>query len=157
VKVTSARTTRLERGAASLSATFEGTLPEKNSRGLHAVTFAGIAGGVTDDLPPLPGSGRLSPIALPGPGSEELEVTLTLPKGWAVAATPVAAKAGNSQGEVSVSSVSAEAGKVVVRRRISIPLRQAPAAGARDVRELLVAWGSPESRVLLLRPAKGKT
>ena len=43
-----------------------------------------------DELPPLPGAGRLSPIALPGPGSEELQVTLTLPKGWTVAALPAA-------------------------------------------------------------------
>jgi hypothetical protein len=155
-KVTSARTTRLERGAASLSATFEGTLPEKNARGLHAVSLAGIAGGVTDDLPPLPGAGRLSPIALPGAGSEEIELTLTLPKGWSVAAPPTAAKVANSRGEVTVSCGPVEAGRVVARRRLALASRQEPASAAREVRELLVAWGSPGARVLLLRPAKGK-
>jgi hypothetical protein len=156
-KVTSARTTGLERGEGSLAVSFEGTLPEKNARGLHPLTLAGVAGGVTDDLPPLPGAGRLSPIALPGPGSEEVEVTLTLPKGWTVAAPPAAAKVANAQGEVSVTSVSGEAGKVVVRRRIALAARQVPASAPREVRELLIAWGSPGSRVLLVRGGKGKT
>jgi hypothetical protein len=155
-KVTSARTTRLERGAASLAASFEGTLAEKNARGLVAVTLAGVPGGVTDDLPPLPGAGRLSPIALPGIGDEELEVTLTLPKGWTVASPPTAAKATGPLGEAAVSSETGEAGVITVRRRIALAARQAPAADAARVRELLAAWGSPASRVLLLRPPAGK-
>lgn len=155
-KVTSARTTRLERGEGSLAASFEGTLPEKNARGLHAVTLAGIAGGVTDDLPPLPGAGRLSPIALPGAGSEEVEVTLTLPKGWTVAAPPTAAKVVNPRGEVTVTCGPLEGGKVVAKRRLALGGRQEPASAAREVRDLLVAWGSPASRFLYLRPANGK-
>jgi len=155
-KVTSARTTRLERGASSLSASFEGALPEKNARGLHAMTLAGVPGGVTDELPPLPGAGRLSPIALPGPGAEELEVTLTLPKGWTVAAQPGAAKVANTLGEVAVSGASGADGRVVVRRSLSLATRSAPAAEAGKARELQVAWSSPGSRVLLLRPPAGK-
>jgi hypothetical protein len=133
-KVTSARTTRLERGAASLAASFEGALPEKNGRGLHALTFAGVPGGVADELPPLPGAGRLSPVALPGPGAEELEVTLTLPTGWTVAAPPGSAKVANALGEVAVSGGPGEGGAVVVRRRISLAGHQAPAADAGKAR-----------------------
>ena len=155
-KVTSARTTRLERGAASLAASFEGTLPEKNARGLVALTLVGVPGGVTDELPPLPGAGRLSPIALPGIGEEELEVRLTLPKGWTVASPPTAAKAAGPLGEVAVGSETGEAGVITVRRRITLAARQAPAADAAKVRDLLAAWGSPASRVLLLRPPASK-
>ena len=155
-KVTSARTTRLERGAASLAASFEGTLPEKNARGLVAVTLVGVPGGVTDELPPLPGAGRLSPIALPGVGDEELEVRLTLPKGWTVAAPPASVRAANMLGEVTASGDTGEAGTIIVRRRVALAARHAPAADAAKVRELLVAWGSPASRVLLLRPPAGK-
>jgi len=155
-KVTSARTTQLGRGAASIAVSFEGALPEKNARGLVVVAFAGVPGGVTDELPPLPGAGRLSPVALPGPGGEELEVTLTLPKSWTVAASPAAAEVTNTVGEVAVSSGPGEAGKVVVRRRIALASRQSPATAAGNVRELLVAWNSPGTRVLLLRPPAGK-
>jgi hypothetical protein len=155
-KVTSARTTRLERGEASLSASFDGALPEKNARGLYAVTLAGVPGGVTDELPPLPGAGRLSPIAIPGPGGEELEFTLDLPKGWTVAALPAPAQAANTVGEVAVSGAPGADGKVVVRRHITLAGRRAPAAEAGKVRELLIAWSSPGSRVLLLRPPAGK-
>ena len=151
-KVTSARTTRLERGAASLAASFEGALPEKNARGLVAVTLAGVSGGVTDELPPLPGAGRLSPLALPGVGEEEIEVTLTLPKGWTVAATPAAVQAANALGEVAVTTAPGDAGTITVRRRMALAARQAPAADAARARELLVAWAAPSSRVLLLRP-----
>jgi hypothetical protein len=155
-KVTSARTTRLERGAASIAASFEGALPEKDARGLVAVSLAGIAGGVTDELPPLPGTGRFSPVALPGPGDETLEVTLRLPKGWTVAAPPVAAKVANGVGEVLVTSENAPDGAITVRRRIAVAGRQAPAAEAAASRTLLSAWGSPASRVLLLRPPAAK-
>jgi hypothetical protein len=155
-KVTSARTTRLERGAASLAASFEGTLPEKDGRGLVAVTLAGVAGGVTEELPPLPGAGRFSPVGLPGPGDESLEVTLKLPKGWTIASPPVAAKAANGVGEVVVTCETAPDGAVTVRRRIAVAVRQAPAADAAAARALLVAWGSPASRVLLLRPPAAK-
>jgi hypothetical protein len=151
-KVTSARTTRLERGAASLAASFEGALPEKNARGLVAVTLAGVSGGVTDELPPLPGAGRLSPLALPGVGEEEIEVTLTLPKGWTVAAPPAAVQAANALGEVAVTTAPGDAGTITVRRRIALAARQTPAADAARARELLVAWAAPSSRVLLLRP-----
>lgn len=155
-KVTSARTTRLERGTASLAASFEGTLPEKNARGLVALTFAGVPGGVTDELPPLPGAGRLSPIALPGIGEEELEVRLTLPKGWTVASPPAPANATDPVGGVAASSETGADGTLVVRRSIALAARQAPAADAARVRELLIAWGSPASRGLLLRPPAGK-
>ena len=155
-KVTSARTTRLERGTASLAASFEAVLPEKNARGLVALTLVGVPGGVTDELPPLPGAGRLSPIALPGIGDEELEVRLTLPKGWTVASPPTPLQAAGPQGGVAVSSETGADGTVVVRRNISLAVRQAPAADAARVRDLLAAWGSPASRVLLLRPPAGK-
>jgi len=154
-KVTSARTTSLGRGAASLAASFEGALPEKSKRGLVALTLVGAAGGVTDELPPLPGAGRFSPIALPGPGDETLEVTLKLPKGWTVASPPVNAQVANGVGEVSVSSETGADGAVTVRRRIALAARQAPAADAAAARALLAAWGSPASRVVLLRPPSG--
>lgn len=155
-KVTAARTTRLERGEAALAASFEGTLPEKNARGLHAVALAGVPGGVADELPPLPGSGRLSPVALPGPGAEEIEVTLVLPKGWSVAAPPAPAKSANALGEVAVTAESGKDGTVVVRRSLALATPVAPAAEAGRARELLAAWGSPASRTLLLRPAPAK-
>jgi len=155
-KVTGARTTRLERGEASLAVSFEGTLQEKNARGFHALTLAGVPGGVSDELPPIPGTGRLSPIALPGPGVEELEVTLVLPKGWTVAAPPSVTKTANALGEVVVSGESGDRGRVVVLRRLSLAGRGAPAAEVSKVRGLLVAWGSPASRALLIRPASGK-
>ena len=154
-KVTSARTTRLERGAASLAASFEGSLPEKNARGLVAVALAGVPGGVTDELPPLPGAGRLSPIAFPGIGDEELEVRLTLPKGWTVASGPPAVQVANALGEVAVTSSRGEAVTITVKLRIALAVRQAPAADAGIARALLVTWGSPASRVLLLRPPAG--
>lgn len=154
-KVTGSRTTRLERGEASLAVSFEGALPERNARGLHAVTLA-LPGGVTDELPPLPGSGRLAPVALPGPGSEELEVTIFLPKGWTVAAPPSPAKVANALGEIVVSGEGGDGGRVVVRRRLTLAGRGAPAAEVGKVRELLAAWGSPASRDVLLRPAPGK-
>jgi len=155
-KVTSARVTRLERGSASLAASFEGTLPERSARGLVEVALAGVAGGVTDELPPLPGAGRFSPVALPGPGEESLEVRLVLPETWKVAGPPAAARVANGLGEVTVSTDAGEGGAVTVRRRIAITARQAPAAEAAQARALLVAWASPASRVLLLRPAAPK-
>jgi hypothetical protein len=69
----------------------------------------------------------------------------------------VTAKAANALGEVAVSGGRGEAGTVVVRRRIALAAGQSPATDAGKARELLVAWSSPASRVLLLRPPAGKS
>jgi hypothetical protein len=65
-------------------------------------------------------------------------------------------QAANGLGEVAVASTSGEAGTITVRRRIALRDRQAPAGDAAKARELLVAWGSPASRVVLLRPPAAK-
>lgn len=151
-KATRVRVTKLERGAAGLAASIEASLPEKSALGLVTVKLAGIAGGVTDELPPLPGTQRLTPVALPGPGEESLEVRLTLPKGWSVAGPVATVQVSNPVGSVEISSAAGDGGTVTVRRSITLRAALAPAKDAAPARELLAAWGSPASRDLLLRP-----
>jgi len=152
-KAKTARVTRLERGSASVAASFEGALPDKNALGLVTVKLAGVPGGASDELPPLPGTRRLSPIALPGPGEETLEVTLALPKGWSVAALPSPAQWQGAAGTLTVTAEkSADGSSVTVRRTLSIAQRIAPARDAAAVRALLAAWSAPTSGLLLLRP-----
>jgi hypothetical protein len=151
-KASNVRVTALGRQSAALAASFEGSLPEANALGLVALKLVGVAGGVTDELPPLPGTQRLTPVGLPGPGEETVEVRLTLPKGWTVASPLAPVKVDNPLGSVEVSSSQGDGGTVTVRRTISFRDQAAPAADAAKVREILAAWGSPASRDLLLRP-----
>ncbi len=155
-KAKTVRVTRLARGSASVAASFEGTLPDRNAAGLVTVKLAGVPGGVGDELPPLPGTKRLSPIALPGPGEETLEVTLTLPKGWSVASLPSPVHSNGTAGALAVTAEkSADGSTVTIRRTLTIAQAIAPARDAAAVRELLAAWASPASRELLLRPPSG--
>jgi hypothetical protein len=153
-KVKEVRATRLDRDAAGFSALVEGTLPERNALGLVSLRWAGVPGGVTDDLPPVPASGRSAPFALAGPGTEILEIRLTLPKGWRTAALPVPCRVTNGLGEVRVESVSGSPDgetTVTLLRRITVP-SSAAAADAAAVRDLVRAWSSPASQELVLRP-----
>jgi hypothetical protein len=147
--------TSLARLRATLEVGFEGKLPEKSDLGLARFATPGVPGGVDKDLPPLPAAGRLAPIALPGPGSETVDVTLTLPGGWTVAALPVLTRVSNPLGLVEVSARQGEDGKVHLVRRIELAERTANADQAAQVRDLLVAWLAPAGRELLLRPPAG--
>jgi hypothetical protein len=155
-KATNARVTRLERGAAALAASFEGSLPERDSAGLVTVTLAGVPGGVSAELPPLPASQRSAPLALPGPGDEEIELRLDLPGSWRVAALPVAAHGTNRAGSVEIraetSAAAAGGARVALVRRLALESAGLPGSDVAVARELLVAWSSPASRELLLRP-----
>jgi hypothetical protein len=145
--------TALARLRAALEVDFDGKLPDKNELGLVGFAAAGVPGGMDKELPPLPAAGRLAPIALPGPGSESVDVTLALPKGWRVAALPVPVRTSNPLGLVEVTATQGADGKVHVVRRIELTGRIARADQAGQVRELLVAWNDPASRELILTPA----
>jgi hypothetical protein len=147
--------TSLARLRATLEVNFDGKLPEKSDLGLVRFATPSVPGGIDKDLPPLPAAGRLAPIALPGPGSETVDVTLTLPGGWTVAALPPPAHASNSLGLVEITSTQGDEGNVHVVRRIELAERTANADQAAQVRDLLVAWLAPAGRELLLRPPPG--
>ncbi|MEW6338714.1 MAG: DUF3857 domain-containing protein [Acidobacteriota bacterium] len=155
-KAKDARVTRLERHAAGLTASFEGSLPERDAAGLVTVAIAGVPGGVSTELPPLPAAQRATPLALPGPGDEEVEIRLDLPASWRVAALPVPVTVANGAGRVEVRAETAAEDKGVTRvtfvRRLALETSRLSGGDAAQARELLVAWGSPASRGVLLRP-----
>ncbi len=155
-KAKDARVTRLERGAAGFAASFEGSMPERDTAGLVTVRLAGVPGGVSAELPPLPASQRLAPVALPGPGDEEIDIRLDLPGSWRVAALPVALHVANGAGgvEIRADASASETGgtRVTFVRRLALESARLPASEVATARELLVAWGAPSSRELLLRP-----
>jgi hypothetical protein len=151
---TSAAEARLEvlsRDRVALTATLTGALPKPAAHGLVRVELVGVPGGLDGELPAVPARDRQAPIALPGPASEELEVTLTLPAGWSVAAAPVAADVQNRLGAVHVTA-TVSGREVRVVRRIELGTAVVAPADAAAARELLVAWRSPATRDLLLRP-----
>lgn len=155
-KAKDARVTRLERQAAGLTASFEGSLPDRDAAGLVTVTLAGVAGGISTKLPPLPAAQRATPLALPGPGDEEVEIRLDLPASWRVAALPVPVTVANGAGRVEVRAATAALEEGVTRvtfvRRLTLGKERLAASDVATARELLVAWGSPASRGVLLRP-----
>ena len=149
------RVVELQRDHCTLTAALEGKLPAAGALGLVRVELGGVAGGVESRLPALPAAGRQTPVAVPGPLVESLDVTLTLPEGWTVAAAPVAQKVANAAGSVEVvSSLDGRALRVGRRLELRGAIVATPDVAA--LRELLVAWRSTAGRELLLRPPAGK-
>jgi hypothetical protein len=151
-KVANVRVTALARDMATLEAELTATLPEPDALGLVRLAFSGIPGGVTDKLPPLPAPDRRTPLLMPTPQTESLQIELTLPAGWTLASVP-ATFGSPGRGQVWFS-VSGEGARVRVSRSIDVTRRLV--AGAPDqlaeARSTLVAWQSPVGRELLLRP-----
>ncbi len=156
-KATNVRVTELRRSGASLGAEVEGKLPTRTAFGLVRWSLPDFPGGVESRLPPLPASGRLSPIALPAPCSQTLEVILTLPKGWTVAALPATAKVTNDFGTATTEGQLLPDGRVRLARHIELRLPVAQPQQAAQVRALMTAWLSPAGRELLLRPPADQT
>lgn len=144
------RIVRLERTSTALETGIEGKLPEATTLRLVRFEIGGAPGGVDEELVPFPVGDRLAPIALPGPGSERVEIRLTLAKGWSAAALPEPVEIRNSVGQVTVTATAAD-GVIRVVRRLELADRVAPASRAGEVAALLAAWRAPASRVLLLR------
>lgn len=151
-KTTNVRVTELRRNGASLGADIEGKLPAKTALGLVRWTLPDFPGGVESKLSPPPAPGRLSPIALPAPCNQSLEMVLTLPKGWLVAALPSTARVSNDAGTVATEGQLLPDGRFRLTRRIELRLPIVQATAAAQVRALLTAWLSPAERELLLRP-----
>ncbi|MBZ5590333.1 MAG: DUF3857 domain-containing protein [Acidobacteriia bacterium] len=150
-KATNVRVTELRRNAASLLADVEGRLPARNGLGLVRWTLPDFPGGVESKLPPPPAPGRLSPIALPAPCNQTLEMVLLLPKGWVVAALPSTVAVSNDAGTVATGGQILPDGRVRLTRLIELRLPIVQATEAAQVRALLTAWLSPAGRELLLR------
>ncbi len=153
-KARDARVTALARLSGSLTCVLEGKLPAANTLGLVELDVSKIAQGVDASLPIVQPGPRVTPIALPGPGVEESDMTFALPKGWTVAALPVAVAVRNAVGEVAVKVEARSDGRVRIVRRIELAGNEVPAAAAEDVRALVNAWRDPAARSLLMRPAK---
>jgi len=151
-KASNVKVTELRRDSASLVAEIEGKLPEKTPLGLILWTFGETPGGVESRFPPPPSPGRQAPIALPETCDLALEVMLTLPKGWSVAALPSTSGVSNDTGTVTTGGLVRPDGVVKLWRRINLRRSLVPAAESGQVRALLTAWLSPAGRELLLRP-----
>lgn len=156
-KATNVRVTELRRSSASLGADIEGKLPAKTTLDLVRWTLPDFPGGVESRLPAPPAPGRLSAIALPAPCNQTLEMALTLPKGWTVAALPTTARVSNDIGTVATEGQVLPDGRVRITRRIELRRSIVPATQAAQVRALLTAWLSPAGRELILRPTEEKT
>ena len=156
-KASNVRVAELRRDAASLVTDIEGKLPARTSLGLVEWTLADFPGGIDGKLPPPPAAGRMSPVALPAPCSQSVEVVLRLPKGWTVAAAPATVKVGNNTGEVATGAETLADGRVRLTRRIELRSSIVAATEATQVRALLTAWLSPAGRKLVLRPTEEKT
>lgn len=146
------RVTSLARTQAALSASIAGKASDKNAAGLVRIEIGGVPGGLEKELPPLPVADRHAPIALPAPGSERIELVLTVPKGWKAAALPLATKVDNMLGTVEVTAGQDATGTIKVVRRCELVQRVAKADQARETRALVAAWNAPATRTLLLRP-----
>ncbi|MFI5166526.1 MAG: DUF3857 domain-containing protein [Thermoanaerobaculales bacterium] len=155
-KASNVRVAELRRSGASLAAEVEGKLPAKDGLGLVRWALPDFPAGVESKLPPPPAPGRVSPVTLPAPCRQSVEVVLRLPKGWTVAAAPATAKAGNDAGEVAISGETLPDGRVRLIRRIELRRAIVPATEAAQVRALLTAWLSPAGRELILRPPEEK-
>lgn len=150
--VTNLRVTEMRRASASFTADVEGRLPGRDALGLVAWTLPDLPGGLDEKLPPLPAPGRLAPVALPAPSAQRLEIALTLPAGWKIEALPEGARAETAAGVAETRATIESDGTISLRRHLELRLGVVPAAAARDVRALLVAWRSPAGRELILRP-----
>lgn len=150
-KVDSVAVTRLDRSAAALASTVSGALAKPNRLGLVRVELGAVVQQPALDHLPLPPDGWHEAIELPGPTESSTELTFELPEGWSVAALPRALKAENRLGAVVVAA-EIEGRSVRIRRVIRLSGWRAEVGEASDLRELLVAWRSPASRELWLRP-----
>jgi hypothetical protein len=152
-KARDVRVTVLGRRTGALTCGLEGTLPGANALGLVEFDVSKLAGGVDAALPVVNPGARTCPVALPGPGVEELDYTLTLPKGWNAAALPAATSVRNSAGEVSVKAEACSDGKIRVVRCIALAARELSPSAAEDARALVNAWRDLSARALVLRLA----
>ncbi len=150
-KAKGVRVTALERSACSLACTLEGALPAADALGLLQLDVSTLAGGVDAALPVLAPLSRACPVALPGPGVEELDITLALPKNMKVVALPASLCVRNSLGEVTVAVDARADGSLRIVRRIVLESKEAPASAFEEVRGLVNAWRDPSARSLLLR------
>jgi len=146
-----ARVTALGRLAASFHFAIAGKLPEADALGLTEAILGAIASGVDAELPAPGPPARTTPIAMPGPGREIIEITLAVPASWRIAALPKAASLRNAAGEVLIACDTPAERTIRLVRRIAIAASEAPPAAAAEVAALVNAWRDPSSRSLILR------
>ncbi|HVN75318.1 MAG TPA: DUF3857 domain-containing protein [Thermoanaerobaculaceae bacterium] len=145
------RVTGLRRNGATVVAGVEGKLPSGNALGLVRWTLPEIPAAPEVKLPQPPLKGRESPVAFPEACGQELDVVLSLPKGWSVAALPAKAEVANDTGTVATGGETLADGRVRLHRAIAVRRLLVPAAQADQVRALATAWLSPAGRELILR------
>ena len=150
-KAKDAGVTALGRREGSLTCALEGALPAADAFGFLTLDASAIAGGVETALPVLAPLARACPVALPGPGVEELDLTLALPAGMKIVALPASLCVRNSLGAVTVAVEARPDGSLRILRRIALETGEAPAAAFEEVRALVNAWRDPTARSLLLR------
>jgi hypothetical protein len=150
-KAANVRVVALARDLATLEAELTATLPEPDALGLVRLAFPGVPGGVNEKLPPLPAPDRRTPLLMPIPQTESLQIELTLPAGWTLASAP--ATLGSAGGGPVWFSVGAEGPRVTLSRSIEVARRLVAAVPDQlaEARSTLVAWQSPVGRELLLR------
>ncbi|MBN1421697.1 MAG: DUF3857 domain-containing protein [Planctomycetes bacterium] len=147
------RVTALGRLAAGFTCAMAGKLPDADALGLVDVMLGATSGGVDADLPAADPAGRATPIALPGPGRERIEITLTVPGVWKIAGLPKAVSLRNAAGEVRIACDGPAEGRILLVRRIALAASEVPAAEAGAVAAIVNAWRDPGSRSLILRRA----
>ncbi len=146
-KISNVRVTSLARDRASLTASVTGALPAADALGLVRWVVAGVPAPV----PPLPAaSGRVVPVAVPALDAA-VELTLTLPPGWSVAAMPASVRVSNEIGAVVAGGRQLAEGRIEIGRRIELRRRTVPAGESARVRALLAPWLAPAGRELVLR------
>jgi len=150
-KAANVRVVALARDLATLEAELTATLPEPDALGLVRLAFPGVPGGVNEKLPPLPAPDRRTPLLMPIPQTESLQIELTLPAGWTLASAP--ATFGSAGRGPVWFSVGAEGTRVNLSRSIEVARRLVAAVPDQlaEARSTLVAWQSPVGRELLLR------
>lgn len=152
LKASQVRVVGLTREGATLTASIEGSLPSGRLVGLVRLDLGSVPGGAEVHLPPLPASDRQAPVALPGPVTETVELTLILPEGWTVAASPTATRVATQVGTVEINS-SQDRGTINLTRRLVLSTARGEARDHAAIHELLVAWRNPGGREILLRPS----
>jgi hypothetical protein len=150
-KATSVAVTRLDRSAATLASTVAGKLGNPDRLGLVRFEFGAVQQHPEFDHLPLPPDGWHEVIEVPGPIENVVELSLELPEGWSVPAVPLAVNVKNRLGAVEVAA-KVEGRVVWIRRTLRVSGLRAEMGEASDLRALLVAWRSPASRELWLRP-----
>ncbi|HPC82242.1 MAG TPA: DUF3857 domain-containing protein [Thermoanaerobaculaceae bacterium] len=150
-KVTSVAVTRLDRGAAALALTVNGALAKPDRLGLVRVELGAAVQQPQLDHLPLPPDGWPEAIELPGPIESVAELSIELPEGWAVATLPRACSAENLLGAVAVAA-RVDGRTVRIRRTLRLSSWRVEVGETSNLRALLVAWRSPASQLLWLRP-----